>query len=118
MSGSPCAGKGSSVSCMFHTPSYSSILMMEAASFPDVLVIIYHIPHIIPRRHYYHENLKSHSGIHIYRMEYMICFSTRSAWPVKQHSETEQCGILNFITGVSCQINRFCQKSVALSFLF
>jgi hypothetical protein len=27
--------------------------------------------------------------------EYMICFSTRSAWPVKQCPETEHYGILN-----------------------
>lgn len=47
-----------------------------------------------------------------------VTLSTRSAWPVKQHSETEQCGILNFITGIPCQINRFCQKSVSVNFLF
>lgn len=54
-------------------------------------------------------NLNSHSGIYFYQTEYMICFSTRSAWPVKQLSESEQCEILNFGTAVPCQINRFFQ---------
>jgi hypothetical protein len=39
--------------CVLYVPhsSYSSILMMEAASFPEMLVIIYHISHVIPKRH-------------------------------------------------------------------
>jgi hypothetical protein len=35
------------------------------------------------------------NNIHFCLSEYMICFSTRSAWPVKQHRETEHCGMLN-----------------------
>lgn len=35
------------------------------------------------------------SDIQFCLSEYVICFSTRSAWPVKQCPETEHCGMLN-----------------------
>lgn len=42
---------------------------------------------------------------HFCLSEYMICFSTRSVWPVKQCPEAEHCGMLhNSITLNLCKI--------------